>query len=157
MTCNNQQDPEADQQPKTTTAEGSQLATNPRDLEASNNKPSMQIISPGSRNRKQQTNKAITATDPRRAPRRGQASQNKATRAEGIDSYIKHRARNKPTTRPQPSTQPNKKTSSRMGSNNLQPKPAIQNSTATGRTMTAPTGRQAYKGNTKIQYYKKPK
>jgi hypothetical protein len=96
MTCNNQQDPEADQQPssnlqpKTTTAEGSQLATNPRDLEASNNKPSMQIISPGSRNRKQQTNKAITATDPRRAPRRGQASQNKATRAEGIDSYIKH-------------------------------------------------------------------
>jgi hypothetical protein len=50
-----------------------------------------------------------------------------------------------------------KKTSSRMGSNNLQPKPAIQNSTATGRTMTAPTGRQAYKGNTRIQYYKKPK
>jgi hypothetical protein len=52
-----------------------------------------------------------------------------------------------------------------MGSNSLQPKPAIQNSTATGRTMTAPTGRQAitatgrtmtaptgkqaYKGNTR--------
>ena len=65
MTCNNQQDPEADQQPssnlqlKTTTTEGSQLATCPRELEASNNKPSKQIISPGSRNRKQQTNKAI--------------------------------------------------------------------------------------------------
>jgi hypothetical protein len=54
MTCsNNQQDPEADQQPssnlqtKTTTAEGSQLATSPGELEASNNKPSKQIISPG--------------------------------------------------------------------------------------------------------------
>jgi len=54
---------------------------------------------------KQTKVKAITATDPRRAPRREQASQNKATRAGGIDSYNKHRARNKPPSRPQPSTQ----------------------------------------------------
>jgi len=36
-----------------------------------------------------------------------------------------------------------------MSSNSLQPKPARRNITATGRTMTAPTGNQAYKGNTR--------
>jgi len=40
-------------------------------------------------------------------------------------------------------------TSSRMSSNSLQPKPARRNITVTGRTMTAPTERQAYRGTTR--------
>jgi hypothetical protein len=45
-----------------------------------------------------------------------------------------------------------KKASSRISSNILQPKLAIQNSTATGRTMTTPIRKHAYKGYTRIQY-----
>jgi len=105
MTCNNQQDLEADQQPssnlqpKTTTAEGSQLATSPRELETSNNKTSKQQEPQAA------DQQSYLSHRPKKVPRRRQASQNKATRAEGIDSYSKHRARNKPTNRPQPSTQ----------------------------------------------------
>jgi hypothetical protein len=36
-----------------------------------------------------------------------------------------------------------------MSNNCLQPKPARRNITATGRTMTASTGKQAFKGNTR--------